>query len=119
MPIYEYECKSCGTVQELMQKTTDPTPEACDKCQRGPMVKLISRTAFVLKGEGWYVTDFRDKGKKSGGSSGGSSGSGSSSGSSGTGDSGSSASSESTTTTKTETAGGCGAGACGAGHCAT
>ncbi len=115
MPIYEYECKACGTVQELMQKTTDPAPEACDKCHQGPMVKLMSRTAFVLKGEGWYVTDFRDKSKKSGGSSsGGSSGSGSSGG--GTGDAGGSSSASSEA--PSSTAGACGTGGCGAGHCA-
>lgn len=64
MPIYEFECKSCGTVQEVMQKMSDPPPEACGSCEKGPLVKLMSRTAFVLKGAGWYVTDFRDKGKK-------------------------------------------------------
>ena len=64
MPIYEYECQACGDVQELMQKISDPQPTACPVCHKGPIVKLMSRTAFILKGEGWYVTDFRDKGKK-------------------------------------------------------
>jgi predicted nucleic acid-binding Zn ribbon protein len=47
-----------------MQKMSDPAPEACPACGKGPVVKLVSRTAFILKGGGWYVTDFRDKGKK-------------------------------------------------------
>lgn len=63
MPIYEYECKACGDIAEVMQKMSDPAPEACPACHKGPLVKIMSRTAFVLKGEGWYVTDFRDKKK--------------------------------------------------------
>ena len=63
VPIYEYECKACGGVAEVMQKMSAPGPETCVTCHQGPMVKIMSRTAFVLKGEGWYVTDFRDKKK--------------------------------------------------------
>lgn len=59
MPIYEYQCQACGSVQELLQKISDPAPEACAKCAKGPMTKLMSRTNFALKGGGWYVTDFR------------------------------------------------------------
>lgn len=59
MPIYEYECKACGAVQELMQKMDEPPPPHCAKCAEGPLVKLMSRTAYVLKGSGWYVSDFR------------------------------------------------------------
>lgn len=59
MPIYEYQCQSCGQALELMQRFNDPAPEQCPQCQGGPVTKLMSRTAFVLKGGGWYVTDFR------------------------------------------------------------
>lgn len=59
MPIYEYECKACSKVQEVMQKMDAPAPVECEACHQGPLVKLMSRTAFVLKGAGWYVTDFR------------------------------------------------------------
>ena len=64
MPIYEFECKACGDVQEVMQKLSDPQPSECPVCHGGPLVKLMSRTGFILKGGGWYVTDFRDGGKK-------------------------------------------------------
>ena len=64
MPIYEYACQACGRVSEVMQKLSDPAPGACPACAHGPLVKIMSKTAFVLKGQGWYVTDFRDKGKK-------------------------------------------------------
>lgn len=57
MPVYEYECKSCKKTYEFMQKFNDPPLETCTVCG-GQMQKLISNTSFVLKGNGWYVTDY-------------------------------------------------------------
>lgn len=64
VPIYEYRCQSCGSVKEMMQKISDPAPDSCPSCAQGPMIKLMSKTGFILKGTGWYVTDFRDSNKK-------------------------------------------------------
>jgi putative FmdB family regulatory protein len=57
MPIYEYECQGCGKLHEIMQKITEPALEKCPACG-GDMKKLISNTSFVLKGSGWYMTDY-------------------------------------------------------------
>jgi putative FmdB family regulatory protein len=57
MPIYEYRCLNCGHQFELMQKFSDPPAETCPSCA-GIVQKLISRSAFHLKGSGWYVTDY-------------------------------------------------------------
>ena len=55
MPIYEYACDKCGKLNEVFQKVSDPAPEKCDGCgAAGPLVKVVSRTSFVLKGGGWY-----------------------------------------------------------------
>ncbi len=59
MPIYEYQCDTCQTISEVMQKASDPAPSSCDACGKGPMVKQLSLSAFALKGSGWYVTDFK------------------------------------------------------------
>lgn len=59
MPIYEYECESCGKVLEYMQKFSDPSPDKCE-CG-GRLHKLISNSSFHLKGTGWYVTDYKNK----------------------------------------------------------
>ncbi len=67
MPIYEYACQSCGHNLEALQKISDAPLSDCPACGRPELQKLISAAGFVLKGGGWYVTDFRDKGKKSGG----------------------------------------------------
>lgn len=66
MPIYEYECKACQHVDEVMQKFDAAAPEACTACGKGPLVKLMSRSGFILKGGGWYVTDFRGGNKSNG-----------------------------------------------------
>ena len=63
MPIYEYECRGCGDVHEFIQKFSDSPKRKCPSCGRLRLKKLISAAAFHLKGDGWYVTDFRDKGK--------------------------------------------------------
>ena len=65
MPIYEYECHKCGGVFEKIQKFSEPELTVCECGKAGTVKKLISAAAFHLKGSGWYVTDFRDKGKKS------------------------------------------------------
>ena len=65
MPLYEFQCKNCEEIFEKLMKVTDPDPESCWQCSKGPVVKLMSRTHFVLKGQGWYETDFKSKNAKS------------------------------------------------------
>ena len=60
MPIYEYECQKCGEVTEVMQRITDDPLTTCETCG-GPIKRLISHTTFVLKGTGWYATDYAGK----------------------------------------------------------
>lgn len=61
MPIYEYHCTACEHDFEVMQKFTDPPIRKCEKCGRLKAKKMISQTSFVLKGSGWYVTDYGGK----------------------------------------------------------
>ncbi|MDQ7786315.1 MAG: zinc ribbon domain-containing protein [Thermodesulfovibrionales bacterium] len=63
MPIYEYECINCGKHYEVMQKFSDEPLTLCTIC-KGPLHKLISQTSFVLKGTGWYVTDYASSDRK-------------------------------------------------------
>lgn len=57
MPIYEYQCKKCGTIEEALQKFSDKPLTKCRHCS-GKLHKLVSRSSFHLKGTGWYVTDY-------------------------------------------------------------
>jgi putative FmdB family regulatory protein len=66
MPIYEYQCLTCGKRTEVLQRFGD-APPACPECG-GEVKKLISSPAFQFKGTGWYVTDYA--GKKGGASEG-------------------------------------------------
>ncbi|MGQ9859206.1 MAG: FmdB family zinc ribbon protein [Thermodesulfobacteriota bacterium] len=61
MPIYEYKCDGCGKELEVMQRITDEPLRSCPSCG-GVMQRLISNTSFILKGTGWYATDYARKG---------------------------------------------------------
>ncbi len=63
MPIYEYQCQSCGHQLEKLQKMSDDPIKDCPECDKPELKKLISAAGFQLKGNGWYVTDFKDKNK--------------------------------------------------------
>jgi len=64
MPIYEYLCESCGKVNEKLQKVYDPPPARCDECGSRKLAKLVSRSAFQLKGGGWYSDLYASKKKE-------------------------------------------------------
>ncbi len=63
MPIYEYQCEQCGKLDEVIQKFSDKPLTKCKHCS-GKLHKLISQSAFHLKGTGWYVTDYAGKSQK-------------------------------------------------------
>ena len=60
MPIYEYTCKKCGNF-DIMQRITEDPLKKCPTCG-AKVTKLISRSAFHLKGSGWYMTDYGKNG---------------------------------------------------------
>jgi putative FmdB family regulatory protein len=60
MPLYEYQCSKCGNVFEVIQRFSDQPLTVHEGCG-GEVVKLISRSAFQLKGSGWYATDYAHK----------------------------------------------------------
>ncbi len=61
MPIYEYRCPECEKVFEVMQKFSDDPVKTCRFCSGKKVEKLISRSSFVLKGTGWYQSDYARK----------------------------------------------------------
>jgi putative FmdB family regulatory protein len=64
MPIYAYRCTTCGNAQDVLRKISDPPLTVCPACGAPTFVKQVTAAGFQLKGSGWYVTDFRDGGKK-------------------------------------------------------
>ena len=57
MPIYEYQCPSCGNKFELRQGFDAQSTYECDTC--GAMAqRRISLVPVIFKGKGWYVNDY-------------------------------------------------------------
>jgi putative FmdB family regulatory protein len=63
VPTYEYQCDKCGRVFEIRQRISEPPLTTCDVC-RGRVRRLLSAAPFILKGEGWYVTDYPSESRK-------------------------------------------------------
>ena len=63
VPTYEYECPKCPRVFEVKQRISEPALTTCDRCG-GPIHRLLSATPFILKGGGWYVTDYPSESRK-------------------------------------------------------
>ncbi len=57
MPTYEYLCEACGHTFEANQRITDEPLKNCPECD-GSVKRLISNGNFILKGSGWYLTDY-------------------------------------------------------------
>jgi len=59
MPIYEYKCNKCG-VFEAMRGIKEAPLKKCPTC-KGKIERQISRGSFILKGSGWYASDYAKK----------------------------------------------------------
>jgi len=64
MPIYEYQCTACGHTFDTLQKIGEAPLTFCPACGAEALKKLISPSAFRLKGGGWYETDFKTGNRK-------------------------------------------------------
>ena len=59
MPIYEYRCLKCGKTFEALQSIAAQPIAKCLYCQ-GKTKKIVSLSSFQLKGNGWYITDYKN-----------------------------------------------------------
>ena len=57
MPIYEYDCDSCGKRTEAIQRLGERPLRICPHCG-GKLKKAFSAPAIQFKGSGWYVNDY-------------------------------------------------------------
>ena len=65
MPIYEFECTSCGHHFDRLQKMSDEDPTICPTCGLPQLRRKVVAPSFRLAGSGWYETDFKkDSDKK-------------------------------------------------------
>jgi putative FmdB family regulatory protein len=63
MPTYDYECDDCKRVYEVRQPISAEALTICQHCG-GRVRRLISSAPFILKGGGWYVTDYPSESRK-------------------------------------------------------
>ena len=71
MPIYEYECNKCGAVFEAMQAISAKPLKTCkglgcDDKDNGKVRRLVSASGFILKGSGWYTSEYPSEARKQG-----------------------------------------------------
>ena len=64
MPIYAFECSTCGSQFDRLQKLSDPDPRECPECGAHTVKRLVTAPSFRLAGSGWYETDFKKDGDK-------------------------------------------------------
>ena len=60
MPTYEYVCKSCGHLFEIVQSMRHDPLRECPECG-GELRKVFSPPAITYKGSGFYATDHGKK----------------------------------------------------------
>jgi len=65
VPTYDYRCDQCERTFEVRHRISDAALTTCDRCG-GPIHRLLAAAPFILKGGGWYVTDYPSEGRKKG-----------------------------------------------------
>lgn len=58
MPTYDYQCRSCGVISEVVHSMLEDGPSECDRCG-GQLRRLVHPTGIIFKGSGFYKTDSR------------------------------------------------------------
>ena len=58
MPIYLYECESCGIRFERLQRMSAEPLTECPECD-GHIHRVIQPVGIIFKGSGFYITDNR------------------------------------------------------------
>jgi putative FmdB family regulatory protein len=61
VPTYDYQCRSCGSVTEVIHSMLEEGPSVCERCG-GELRRVLYPTGIIFKGSGFYRTDSRDGG---------------------------------------------------------
>jgi putative FmdB family regulatory protein len=59
VPTYDYQCRSCGSVTEVIHSMLEEGPTACERCG-GTLRRVLHPTGIIFKGSGFYRTDSRN-----------------------------------------------------------
>lgn len=58
MPTYDYQCRSCGVITEVVHSMLEDGPTECDRCG-GPLRRVVHPTGIIFRGSGFYKNDSR------------------------------------------------------------
>jgi len=61
VPTYDYQCRSCGIITEVVHSMLEDGPTACAACG-GPLRRVVHAAGIIFKGSGFYKTDSRSSG---------------------------------------------------------
>jgi putative FmdB family regulatory protein len=75
VPTYDYQCRACGTVTEVIHSMLESGPTACERCG-GELRRVLYPTGIIFKGSGFYRNDSRAPASASAGTTSGDASSG-------------------------------------------
>jgi putative FmdB family regulatory protein len=58
VPTYDYQCRACGTVTEVIHSMLEDGPSVCELCG-GELRRVLFPTGIIFKGSGFYRNDSR------------------------------------------------------------
>jgi putative FmdB family regulatory protein len=58
VPTYDYQCRTCGSVTEVIHSMLEDGPSVCERCG-GELRRVFYPTGIIFKGSGFYRTDSR------------------------------------------------------------
>jgi len=58
VPTYDYQCRSCGSVTEVIHSMLEEGPSVCARCGGG-LRRVLHPAGIIFKGSGFYRTDAR------------------------------------------------------------
>ncbi|MFC2099685.1 FmdB family zinc ribbon protein [Candidatus Bipolaricaulota bacterium] len=66
MPLYRYECETCGHRFRVLHSMRSDKLDPCPSCGGKKTRRLLSRVSVQFKGSGYYKTDRANKNSKVG-----------------------------------------------------
>jgi putative FmdB family regulatory protein len=63
MPLFEFRCKKCGALTEVLRLTNDKRAARCGECGSAALSKVISPVSFKIASRPKYSDSFLEKAK--------------------------------------------------------
>ncbi len=63
MALYDYHCSVCNKTFEINHNIKESSRTKCPNCKKETLERLISKSNFILKGNGWYKDGYSNNKK--------------------------------------------------------